>query len=178
MSFYLDRINYFSGLAKADPSIRYQVTENGTPRNSFFSVSDEIQLLAALKENIAWPFVACFAIRANMANNDGSIFDKFTHTLRFYTKAVLNDSTGTFQHEAIEAAYDSTFDILEHWKRRILADSWDDDLCGPLENADINTFLTLKMDQFGDYFYGWQLTFEEIIFKQDYSIPEAGYWTE
>lgn len=177
MSFYSDRITYFSNLAKTDPSIKFQVVEGGISRNSFFDVTDEEQLEAAIKTNVAYPFVACMGIRANMSNNDGCISDKITHTVRIYTKAILDDETNTFKHEAMEAAYNASFDILEHWKRKILADGWNDDLCGPLHNVDINTFSTTKMTQFADYFFGWQLTFEEIYFKQEYSDQETNYWT-
>jgi len=172
MSLYTDRKTYFEGLAAADPVIKHGVDG----RVSFFTDATEEALLAGIINKCDPPFVWYEGPKGNMQDVAGGLNENITHTLRFYSKGVVNDSV-IDKETAAENAYNESFLLVQHWMHRIIADGYNDADGGAFDNVDMGSVNYSKMPVFNDFFYGWQLQFIEVKIDMDFTIPEQNYWT-
>ena len=170
MITYSGKINYFKQLAISDPDIAYhQPGELGN--NSFFDCVDEETLLAAIKENVHYPFVWLSDMSGRLSSPNGAINQPINYTLKFYSKVVLNDIVFD-QSTAKDIAYDTTFTILQRWLDWIEKAGYDDALGleGPIQNVELDSFKWLQLPLFSDGFVGWQLSFTEVHINSSLSV--------
>lgn len=171
MSLYTSRTDYFLALAQHDPVLRHLVGG----RVSFFA-TDEDTVLSAVKEKVELMFAWYDGFRVGAIDTEGSLNRGLHHSVKFYGKVII-DEGHLDVHTAKEKAYADTFDMSEHWMKRILSDGYDDGLNKTFHKIDTGSVMVSKLPMFADMFVGWILTFSELRIDEDLSIPEAGYWT-
>lgn len=163
MGFYLDRKLYLQGICEAHPVVRHNqpISDVDTRlRQSFFGINDEEEFLAACVNWIFFPCVVQFGLSGGLLNKSTSIKQLNTNTWIFLQKLEL-DQNNPVVSEAIDRAYDVTFDVMMDFIGTVESDFENDECCGVFTQLDLGKFKWEQYGPVGDQLYGWILKFSD-----------------
>ena len=163
MGTFADRENYLEQLCIDHPDVAHQgPREGGGQRNSFFRINDEEELIAATINNIDHPCVCNLSIQPKLTDKDNALSDMrwVWNNAWAFLDHVENPSTEDTMPDAVQAAYDSTFTIMEDFIRSMKEDWEENDRCGAFEQINFNTFNAVQIGPTVQNEYGWILYFD------------------
>jgi hypothetical protein len=181
MGFYKNREQYNSDFCRTHHLVKHKhpnSIEDPTPRESFFRINDEEEMLTAHKNWSHDPCVVMVGLSGGLINKGGSIRQGTSNILMFLSKLKL-DPENPIKATAITEAYDITFEVMRDYVSKALNDTVENDGCGTFKNLEPSRFKWEQTGPIGDEFYGWILEYADelgrsiIQFNPDHFIEPA-----
>lgn len=163
MGFYIDRKNYLQQMCEVDPQVRHNQPVSDTdsrPRQSFFEINEEEQLLAASVNWIFFPCVVQFGLSGSDVNKGGSVRQRNVNIWLFLTKIEIDPANPVFD-AALSSAYDITYDVMQSFKSNVGDDYEENEGCGVFKYLEPAFAKWEQYGPVGDQLYGWILTFSD-----------------
>lgn len=128
------------------------------PRNSFFRINDEAEFDAAATNYSHFPCVVHVDASVRYKRDKPSLPRRITtNTLVFLSKLQREDNP--YQADAIEAAYDEAFTLMEDFIAWMVNDMDTNGTCGELFILDLSKTNAEQVGPYEGNLYGWRFSF-------------------
>lgn len=173
MGIFKDRSNYFKQLSIDNKLIAHTHEVNGEVRNSFFRFNDTEEFIAGLVNNAHSPFVIHFGFDGRYTTDNGAVPKRVLgNSLAFLCKV-----DNAMDMDAVENAYDTSFEAMEQFVSRVLWEFDTNGSCSPFSNIDPARFSFNPYDMNGNL-YGWILNFNDEVYADEVNKFDATKWFE
>lgn len=166
MAFYKDREQYNRQFAETQYQVLHNKpasTEDETPRQSFFRINEEEELVAACANWIHFPCMTMVGLSGGLINKKDSIRQQNTNAIIFLSKLQL-DQNNPIKATALTEAYELTLGVMADYIAKLLNDFEEDECGGIFKDLDASSF---KWEQYGPVgdgeLYGWILSFSDEV---------------
>lgn len=161
MGLFKTKEDYLKNLCINHPDVAHTKLVDGIPRNSFFRINNDEELIAATISHIDYPAVANVSLRGRITDKDNALVDirhLFSNSWMFL-QHVSQVALGV--SDAVQECYDQTFMIMEDFIKAMKDDFETNGHCGVFENFDLNKINYVMIGPISQNEYGWQLFFDD-----------------
>ena len=165
------RNTYFETLSNLNKLVAHgRVGEDNNVRNSYHRLNSEEELLAACINWAHFPCVVHVGLAGRYTGHQNSLPKrKVINQLWFLQQADPADM------DAIAAAKDIAFEVMEEFIAYIYADWKVSGPCGEFSNIDLGRFGFSEV-VYNNNLFGWELTFEDEKFATNIDTFDRGKW--
>lgn len=161
MGAFKDKEDYLKALCVAHPGVAHGTVVDGKPRNSFFRINDDEEIMSATINNINYPAVGYVSLRGRMVDNGEGLTDiryLWSNAWMFLQHVSMFSGSLT---DNIQTCYDQTFAIMEDFITAMKNDFEENGHCGAFEDFDLSKMNFEMVGPVYEMEYGWMLYFDD-----------------
>lgn len=166
MGIFKDKEDYLKKLCVDHPIVMHGAeNEDRSVRNSFWRINGEEEAIANTLTNIDYPCVGYLSLEGRLIDSSNALTGlkhNFKNAWVFLHHInMIKGADGKGLADKIQAAYDTTFDIMEDFIKYMVDDYVEFGNCGTFTGFDPNRINYVQVGPYLEFEYGWILYFED-----------------